>query len=122
MSSYIERRISNTLKAMGLGENDYLQEAVEVRITQPVIDYPIHNSFMVLLGEVIDIPFTARLTIESEDNIFITSKADYSRLEYRRMQSFSGYMTIKIENYGAVFEPFSLEFLKIDPLYNQDKK
>lgn len=119
--AYIEKSIESSLLALGIKPNEYVIEAVEVRVSEPIIDMGTDNSFMFLVGKTLDIPLFSRITIESDDNIFNVSPAEYETLEYRRMQRFSGYLGIKVENYGDVFEPFSLEFLKVSPKYPKIK-
>lgn len=72
------------------------------------------NDILVLTSQDIDIPISATLTLESHDNLFAITRAEYSVTGYFRFQVFSGYLKISLRGYGN-YVPFRLEFLRIVP-------
>jgi hypothetical protein len=121
--AYIEKFIDNQIAPLGIKGGEYWFESVKVRVTAPVVDIELKNDIYILVGESIDLPYTASLEIQSSNNNLVTSKTEYENLEYRRFQLFQEYLSIKIANYGNTFEPFNLEFIKVVPKFkNHESK
>ncbi|PLX10316.1 MAG: hypothetical protein C0594_05120 [Marinilabiliales bacterium] len=74
------------------------------------------NSYLFLCNKNLDIPITALLELQSEENIYVTSKADFENQNSYRYQCFSQWLKITIENYGITYIPFQLEFIKVTPI------
>ena len=74
----------------------------------------LNNDILILTSNEIDIPINATLTLESHDNLFTITKAEYSIINYHKYQVFSNYLKISLKDYGD-YVPFQLEFLRIIP-------
>jgi len=74
----------------------------------------LNNDILILTSQEIDIPINATLTLESHDNLFTITKAEYSIINYHKYQVFSNYLKIALKDYGD-YVPFQLEFLRIIP-------
>lgn len=74
----------------------------------------LNNDLLILTNNEIDIPINATLTLESHDNLFTITKAEYSIINYHKNQVFSNYLKISLKDYGD-YVPFQLEFLRITP-------
>lgn len=98
-----------------IGASDYFVEAVMLRIDKPVYTVNLETSLYFLMSKSINVPVVARLVIQSPDNLFASSQADFGQLELQELQSFRNNMKITLTNYGAQFIPYTLEFLKITP-------
>ncbi len=72
------------------------------------------NDILILTSKEPDIPLSATLTLESHDNLFTITRAEYAIITYYRFQPFSRYLKIHLKDYGN-YVPFHLEFLKITP-------
>jgi hypothetical protein len=72
------------------------------------------NNVLLLTSRDIDIPISATLTLESHDNLFTITRAEYCVTEYYKYQVFSNYLKISLKDYGN-YVPFRLEFLRIVP-------
>ena len=75
----------------------------------------LNNDILILTSPEIDIPISATLVLESYDNLFIITRAEYSIINYHKYQVFSNYLKIVLRDYGT-YVPFQLEFLKITPI------
>ena len=75
----------------------------------------LNNEIWILTSSEIDIPINATLTIESLDNLFIITKAEYTIINYYKYQAFSNYLKISLKDYGT-YVPFQLEFLRVIPI------
>ena len=75
---------------------------------------PIGNDLLILTSSDIDIPINATLTLESLNNFFTITKAEYAIINYFRYQVFSSYLKISLKNFSS-YVPFQLEFLRIIP-------
>jgi hypothetical protein len=74
----------------------------------------LNNDILILTNAELDIPISATLCLESHDNLFTITKAEYTVLSFHKYQSFSNYLKITLKNYGN-YVPFQLEFLRIKP-------
>jgi hypothetical protein len=74
----------------------------------------LNNDILILTSQEIDIPINSTLCLESHDNLFTITKAEYSVITYHKYQVFSNYLKISLKDYGD-FVPFQLEFLRIIP-------
>ncbi len=74
------------------------------------------NDVLILANKKLDIPITARLIINSDDNVLITSKAEYDEWQDYKNQRFTKNINIELQNYGTTFIPFQLEFMRITPI------
>ena len=72
------------------------------------------NDLLILTGNEIDIPINSTLTLESLNNLFIITKAEYTIINYYKYQVFSNYIKISLKDFGS-YVPFQLEFLRIIP-------
>jgi hypothetical protein len=74
----------------------------------------LNNDILILTNKEIDIPINATLTLESHDNLFSITKAEYAIINYHKYQVFSNNLKIALKDYGD-YVPFQLEFLRIIP-------
>ena len=74
----------------------------------------IGNDLLILTSLDVDIPINATLTLESLNNLFTITKAEYAIINYFRYQVFSSYLKINLKNFSS-YVPFQLEFLRIIP-------
>ncbi len=72
------------------------------------------NDLLVLTSNEIDIPINSTLTLESLNNLFIITRAEYAIINYYKYQVFSNYIKISLKNFSS-YVPFQLEFLRIIP-------
>ena len=120
------------------GYTDYKVEPIviqvekdEVKVTRPAIlsevaELPswdfnkvgktleLGNDILILTSPDVDIPITATLSLESQDNLFKTTRPEYLNTHYNKHQMFKGFLKAELKNYGG-FVPFQLEFLRITP-------
>ena len=74
----------------------------------------LNNDILILTNMELDIPINATLTLESHDNLFTITKAEYTVITFHKYQTFSNYLKIHLKDYGN-YVPFQLEFLRIIP-------
>jgi len=74
----------------------------------------LNNDILILTNADLDIPINATLVLESHDNLFTITKAEYVSVCFHKYQSFSNYLKITLKDYGN-YVPFQLEFLRIKP-------
>lgn len=72
------------------------------------------NDILVLTSDELDIPINATLILESHDNLFTITKAEYACTSFHKYQAFSNYLKITLKDYGN-YVPFQLEFLRVKP-------
>ena len=75
----------------------------------------LNNDILVLTSNDIDIPINATLSLESLENLFNITKAEYTIINFYKYQTFSYYLKIRLKNYGS-YVPFQLEFLRVIPI------
>ena len=95
---------------------DYILEPFLVKIEAASTVVQLDNDILILVNDYLDIETTAKLVLQSQDNVFITSKTEYDGFETYKYQSFTGNLEVTISNYGASLTGFNLEFIKIVPL------
>lgn len=128
MDLFVKSIIKEKLASKGLKEDKCLIDVVRYRIDKEDTAIEVGNSFLILTAEELGMLDYARLTIESEDNHFQTSPIEFRYLNQFRRQAFENDIQIKAENNlspyrtGYVFNPFTIEFLKITPLYPKKKE
>jgi hypothetical protein len=88
-----------------VGSQHYLQVSKTIELD---------NYILILTSQELDIPINATLTLESHDNLFTITKAEYAVIAYHKYQVFSNYLKISLKDYGN-YVPFHLEFLKVRP-------
>ena len=74
----------------------------------------LNNDILILTNADLDIPINATLVLESHDNLFTITKAEYASVCFHKYQAFSNYLKIALKDYGN-YVPFQLEFLRIKP-------
>lgn len=74
----------------------------------------LNNDILILTNKELDIPINATLTLESHDNLYSITKAEYAVITYHKYQAFSNYLKIHLKDYGN-YVPFQLEFLRVIP-------
>ena len=72
------------------------------------------NDKLVLTSKDVDLPITATLSLESHNNLFAATRAEYMMMTFNKYQVFENYLKVRVRNYG-VFVPFQIEFLRITP-------
>lgn len=77
----------------------------------------LNNDILILTNKELDIPINATLTLESHDNLFTITKAEFEVITFHKYQAFSNYLKISLKEYGN-YVPFQLEFLRIKPSLN----
>ena len=111
----LEKNIEDTIKNECLCdayESDYLNVTINSLDFTKQLD---NSSFYYLISEELDISLTARVTIESADNILVFSKKEFEFDKKHELETFRSYIRVKTENVGT-FVPFKFKFLKITPL------
>ena len=108
--------IDQRIRAMGLTYEDVNIHAFYVNVRSTNQTEELGQDTVVLVNEEIDVPYTAQVIIDGGDaNKLETSKEDYEKLSYAGNQFFQDRITILTANYGLVFVPYRLEFLRISP-------
>ena len=74
----------------------------------------LNNDVLILTNKELDIPLNATLILESQDNLYTITKAEFSVITYHKFQTFSGFLKIHLKDYGN-YVPFQLEFLRVSP-------
>lgn len=110
----VNRLIEQKLKQLGFTQ--YHSEPLILLVSEPTKKIVLGNDYLFLNTYILDVPVTTKLQLESPDNLLITSKIDYETFNSYKHQVFSEAFHITVENYGAVFTPFKLEFIKVTPL------
>lgn len=95
----------------GIGSHIYRE------ITKIII---LNNDVLILTNRELDIPINATLTLESHDNLFTITKAEFQVITFHRFQAFSNYLKISLKEYGN-YVPFQLEFLRVKPTYSPNR-
>lgn len=72
------------------------------------------NDILILTNNELDIPINTTLILESHDNLFTITKAEFACVSFHKYQSFSNYLKITLKDYGN-YVPFQLEFLRVKP-------
>jgi len=97
-------------------DNNCIIEPFLLEISEPKININTKNDILILSNDKIDIPLTAKLIINSDDNVLITSKAEFNEWQDYKNQRFTKNISIELQNYGVNFIPFQLEFMRIIPI------
>lgn len=74
----------------------------------------LNNDILILTNKELDIPLNATLTLESHDNLFTITKAEFEVITFHKFQTFVKYLKIHLKDYGN-YIPFQLEFLRVSP-------
>jgi len=107
--------IEQRIRYMGLTKEEVNLQAYYVNIRFTVQTIELEQDTVVLVNSGLDIPYTAQVILDSGNNKLETSKADYENLSYSRHQFFQDRVTISTINYGMIFTPYRLEFIRISP-------
>ena len=113
----LEKKILDYVKKESLC-NDY-ESDYEI-ITIESVDFKIsleNRSFYFLISEKIDVAITARVVVESVDNILSFSKEEFEFDKIHELESFRQYLRVRTLNIAS-FIPYKLKFLKITPIKN----
>lgn len=84
-------------------------------VTKTII---LNNDVLILTNKELDVPINATLTLESHDNLFTITKAEYQVITFYKYQAFTNYLKISLKEYGN-YVPFQLEFLRVKPYFSQ---
>jgi hypothetical protein len=95
----------------------YRLEPYVLKVDSALVKINFDNDLMVLVSKDIDAPITATVEFKSEDNIFITTKTEFSKFNFYQNQVFSKFIDVKTTNYGVNFTSYNLEFLRVIPVY-----
>jgi len=111
LAKLIDQRIRN----LGLTENEANIDAFCIKVVSANQIEPLGQNTIVLVNRDLDIPQTAQLIIDSGNNKLETSKQEYEKNRYSGYQFFDDRITITTSNYGLLFTPYQLEFIRISP-------
>jgi len=106
----IHNEIKNSLRAI-YGTRKAAMETIQVQVDNEKFYTKLSNGLYFLINETLDIPTTATVVIEGQNNLLIASKDSFMR----PLRAFRSYLSVKTINYGTEFVPFSLQFLKVMP-------
>ena len=93
-----------------------------VEVTSPLFSFDVNNDIVILSNDKLDVPITSTVKINSNENVLITSKTEFENWSEQRNQQFSNTITVETKNYGLLFVPYQLSFMRIQPTPNSTKQ
>ncbi len=108
----LHNEIKNFAKEI-FGTNKLSLDTQTFYIKEPQVYIQLGKGLFFLINEHLDLPTTATLLIQSQNNILTATKDTYNN--NFTLRPFRGYLNIKTINYGNSFTPFTLTFLKVMP-------
>lgn len=113
---FINRIIDQKLRDLKLSLRNVRVDALLVTIDSPAYRFDFFNEIYLLANDNIDQPLSAKVVIESSDNLAEFTPASMGTTNFAKYQFFNDYIQVTTTNYGADFVPFTLEFIRLTPI------
>ncbi len=106
---------------------DFKVVPIQVFVNEPFSIINLNKYIYLFASTEVDTPaLPTRITLQSPDNIYQFTKTTLENTRIAQHQFFGEELLITVENYGSdkpsEFIPFMLEFYKIIPIMEEDKK
>lgn len=86
-------------------------------VESPAQFIPLNDDIWFLVNNRLDLPDYVMVEIFAPDELFRTSKRDFEGMKVIGYKPFSDHIRINTRNYGSIFIPYRLEFVRITPTY-----